>query len=201
MNLSVHKRQYMSAVQLHSVVYCLVTCTFLFGLFFQKTGEKRIVIKCQKFAFEVNQDFFYLKLLQTIDDIYQHPTRYNLDSNYVHILSICLKSKFAFQHFYERTAAIMVQHGYPENVQKYWDQLMFDIRIQLPSNEHFCEMYSKDLYHYVKLMSYSCSGTMPTDVKLNALINNLLLNLKCKDYLKFVILTTHFKEFSNMLTH
>lgn len=149
----------------------------------------------------MNQDFFYSKLLLTIDDIYQNPTCYNFDSNYVHILSICSKSKVAFQHFYKRTATMMLQYNFPANVQKYLDQLMFDIRIQLPSIEHFCEMYSTDLHFYVKLMSYSSSGTMSTDVKLNTLVKNLLLNLKCKNYLKFVILTTHFKHFSNMLTY
>lgn len=166
--------------------------------------KKRIILKCRCFAFEVNKDFFYSKLRQTIDSDFQHPDNFkHIDSNYVRLLNICTKSKLAFQHFYRRAATIMMQHRYPDTMQDYLDQFVFDIRVRQPSLEEFYKMYAEDLYFYVKIIneldSSDSESQTAESVKDNPLVYNLLLNLQSKDLIRFVVLSSHFKRLQYLL--
>lgn len=161
----------------------------------QKLGSV-IIIKYQNIIFDVTQDLFYLKLKQTLDNIYQIPDDYKIDAKYIHALNICLSSKSTFQHFYKQTALLMIKHLYPLNVQKYLDQFIFDIRIR-KSPTDFCQMYEDDLYFYVKIAT-DPNFSLDSHNKgrnLNYLGHSLLNNLRSKDFVKFVILRTHFKVY------
>lgn len=163
----------------------------------QKTGS--VIMKYQDIIFAVTQDHFYLKLKQTMDDMYRGIDDYKIDANYVHALNICLSSKSTFQYFYRHTALLMIEHLYPLNVQNYLDQFIFDIRIR-KSPSDFCEMYGEDLYFYVKLATDANFGSdsHERDENLNYLGHTLLGNLRSKDLLKFVILRTHFKVYRSL---
>lgn len=160
----------------------------------QKPGS--VIIKYRDIIFDVTQDLYYLKLKQTLDDIYQSPDEYKIDTKYIHALNICLSSKSTFQHFYRQTALLMIKHLYPLNVQNYLDQFIFDIRIR-KSPSDFCEMYENDLYFYVKIATDAnfSSDSHKKDENLNYFGHSLLKNLRSKDLLKFVILRTHFKVY------
>lgn len=156
-------------------------------------NTKRIIIKYGSIDFEVNQDFFHLKLRHTIDEFFQHPDSYKINCIYNQTLNLCLASKLAFQSFYRTTAIVTIKYGYVANIQTFLEQLIVDLRIRQPSMEHFCKMYSNDMLYYVKILSdvCYCSTNMLPDYPVL-----LLRNLQSKDKLKFVILTTHFKKFN-----
>lgn len=163
----------------------------------QKPGP--ITIKYRDIIFDVNQDLFYLKINQTMNEMYQSPDDYKIDSKYIHALNICLSSKSTFQHFYRHTAHLMITHLHPVIVQNYLDQLIFDIRIR-KSPSDFCEMYEENLYFYVKIATDTNFSwdSHKTDENLNYLVYSLLNNLKSKDLLKFVILRTHFSAYRSL---
>lgn len=162
--------------------------------------QKRIIIKYKNRAFPLNKDFFYLKLYQTIDDIYAHPDSYNnIDRNYVWLRDICSKSKLAFQYFYRKTATIMIQHQYPECMQKYLDLLVSDVRLRQHTLDDFYQMYSEDLYFYVNIMNDSDSDSQSPVAASSPIVCNILRNLRCKDLMRFVIVASHFKEYRHLL--
>lgn len=160
-----------------------------------------LIMKFRDIVFEVNQDFFYLKLHQTIDDMYQQPGDYRIDTKYVHLLNICLNSKQTFQHFYRHTALLMIKHLYPLNIQKFLDQFIFDIRIRQYSMDNFCKMYEDNLYFYIKILTNDgfSSDLDQRNKDLIYLGENLLKNLRSQNMLKFVIITTHFEKFRYLL--
>lgn len=168
-------------------------------LFFFPTDKKRVIMKCGILHIEMNRDLFYLKLRQTIDDIYKHSDKFELDSSYVRLLNICLESNLAFQQFYRRAAQTMIECQYPEHIQNYLDQLLCDIRLRRSSTQQYYSMYSDDLYYYVQLVDHSCPESNPNDENTNSIVNSLLMKLKSKDILRFVILTTHFKTYRHLL--
>lgn len=88
----------------------------------------------------------------------------------------------------------MIEHEYPENIQHFLDQLLCDIRIRQTSVEHFYKMYSDDLYYYVKIVAHSCDN-----LDQNNVVKTLLLKIKSENFLRFVILTTHFKTYQHLL--
>lgn len=153
-------------------------------------------MKCGDLHFELNQDLFYLKLRQTIDDTYKNPRNFDIDSNYVRLLNICLESNAAFQQFYRRTAQTMIECKFPAQIQSCLDQLLCDIRIRHTSTEQFYSMYSADLQFYVQLVDHSCPASASNS---SDIVSNLLLKLKSEDLLRFVILTTHFKTYRQLL--
>lgn len=153
-------------------------------------------MKCGDLHFELNQDLFYLKLRQTIDDTYKNPRNFDIDSNYVRLLNICLESNAAFRQFYRRTAQTMIECKFPAQIQSCLDQLLCDIRIRHTSTEQFYSMYSADLQFYVQLVDHSCPASASNS---NDIVSNLLLKLKSEDLLRFVILTTHFKTYRQLL--
>lgn len=158
-------------------------------------------MKCGALHFELNQDLFYLKLRQYIDAKYEHPRNFDIDSSYVRILNICLESNVAFQQFYRRTAQTMIENEFPAQIQSYLDQLLCDIRIRHTSTEQFYSMYSNDLYFYVQLVDHTCptSTSNSNKAKVNEIVSSILAKLKSEDYLRFVILTTHFKTYRYLL--
>lgn len=160
-------------------------------------------MKCGELHFAMNQDLFYLKLHQTIDDTYKNPHNFDIDSSYVRLLNICMESNTAFQQFYRRTAHTMIECQYPEHIQSFVDQLICDIRIRCTSSEQFFGMYSDNLHFYVQLVDHSCSTADPkSNVNENHTSNtvtSILLKLKTEDFLRFVILTTHFKTYRHLL--
>lgn len=168
-----------------------------------KTYTKLIIIKYGKIAFEVNQDFFILKLYQSVDDIYKHPDSYKIDKTYLQMLNVCLKSKLVFQHFYSRTALTIMKYECSPSIQKFWDQFIFDIRIRQSSIEHFCKLYSDDLYFLVKILCdvCFCSDFRTNDKSVDYLVRSLLRNVRSKDKLKFLIITTHFNKYSHLLKY
>lgn len=158
-------------------------------------------MKCGEQLLELNQDLFYLKLRQTIDNTYKNPHNFDIDSSYVRLLNICMESNIAFQQFYRRTAQTMIECQYPEQIQNYLDQLLCDIRIRCTSTEQFYSMYSDDLYFYVQLVDHSCStsDSHSNNDNTNDIVTSILLKLKFEDHLRFVILTTHFKTYRHLL--
>lgn len=158
-------------------------------------------MKCGELHFELNQDLFYLKLRQTIDNTYKNPRSYDIDSGYVRLLNMCLESNVAFQQFYRRTAQTMVECKFPAQIQTFLDQLLCDIRIRHTSTELFYRMYSADLYFYVQLVDHTCPASISNanSDKTNDIVLSLLLKLKSEDSLRFVILTTHFKTYRHLL--
>lgn len=162
--------------------------------------NKQIIMKCKNFSFQIQKDLFYLKLNQTIDDMYRHPDSYkNIDTNYVRLLNICSRSKLAFQNFCRRTANIMIENQYPERMQIFLDQLVFDCRVRQQSSDEFFKMYSEDLYFFIKIMNEGCSDSKSVDTELNPIVCNILLNLRHKDLTRFVILTTHHLQYRRLL--
>lgn len=162
--------------------------------------NKQIIMKCKNFSFPVQKDLFYLKLNQTIDDMYWHPDSYkNIGTNYVRLQNICSRSKLAFQHFCRRTANMMIEHQYPECMQIFLDQLVFDCRVRQQSSEEFFKMYSEDLYFFIKIMNEGGSDPKSGDTELNPIVCNILLNLRHKDLTRFVILTTHHLQYRRLL--
>lgn len=168
---------------------------------FHSTDRKFVVMKYGELLIEINHDLFYLKLRQTIDETYKHSHNFDIDSSYVRLLNICLESNIAFQQFYRRTAQTMIEFQYPEHIQNYLDQLLCDIRIRLSSSEQFYSMYSDDLYFYVQLVDHSCptSDSNSNNENTNSTVNCILLKLKTENFLRFVILTTHFKTYRHLL--
>lgn len=156
-------------------------------------------MKCGELHIEMNRDLFYLKLCQTFDDLYKHSDKFELDSGYVRLLNICLESSLAFQQFYRRAAQTMIECQYPEHIQNYLDQLLCDIRIRRSSTQQYYRMYSDDLYFYVQLVDHACSDSNSNNQNTNSIVTGLLLKLKSQDFLRFVILTTHFKTYRNLL--
>lgn len=159
-------------------------------------------MKCGELHFELNQDLFYLKLRHTIDNTYKNPQNFDIDSSYVRLLNICMESNIAFQQFYRRTAQTMIECQYPEHIQSYLDQLLCDIRIRRTSTEHFYSMYSDDLHFYVQLVDHSCSTSESSSNNASNSSNiviTLLMKLKSQDFLRFVVLTTHFKAYRHLL--
>lgn len=151
-------------------------------------------MKMGKLHIEMNQDLFYLKLRHTIDDTYKQSSNFELDSNYVRLLSLCSESRLAFQQFYRRAAKTMIEFHYPENMQMYLDRLLCDIRVRQSTTEEFYSMYSDDLYFHVQFVDHSCS-----DENTNDIVEGLLVKLKSENFLNFVILTTHFKTYRHLL--
>lgn len=160
-------------------------------------------MKCGKLQIEMNRDLFHLKLRQTIDEIYKHSHNFEIDSSYVRLLNICLESNFAFQQFYEKAALTMIESQYPEHIQNYLDRLLCDIRIRRTSTHLFYSMYSDNLYFYVQLVDHSCATTSDTtstnENNTIGIVKTLLLKLKSDDFLRFVILTTHFRTYRHLL--
>lgn len=153
-------------------------------------NTRPLIIRCGDVVTEVGRDFFELKLRQTIDKMYQRPGDYAIDRSYLRILNICVNSRMAFRYFCEKLAQTMIDHQYPETVQAFLDQFIFDVRIRMNSIEDFCQMYSSDLYFYVRILTDSGLGSQTEP---NAVVDSLLLNLRWKNHLKFVMLATQFK--------
>lgn len=161
-------------------------------------------MKCGELHVAMNEDLFYLKLRQTIDDTYKLSTSFEIDSGYVRLLNICLESNRAFQYFYRRAAKTMIEFQYPEQMQNYLDRLLFDIRLQQTTTEDFYNMYSDDLYFHVQFVDHSCATAdgNANDADTNSIVECLLTKLKSENFLHFVILTTHFKPYRHCLnTH
>ncbi|XP_055309183.1 uncharacterized protein LOC129573040 isoform X2 [Sitodiplosis mosellana] len=163
------------------------------------SGSESVIIKYRDIIFEVNQDFFYLKLHQTIAEMYQSPDDYKIDTKYIHVLNVCL-TKSTFQYFYRHTAQLMIKHQDSRDVQKFLNQFIFDVRIRQTATDNFCQMYEDDLYFYVKIAidARFNSDSHQRDEDLNYLGQSLLNNMRSKDLLKFVILTTHFESYRNL---
>lgn len=105
------------------------------------SGSGSVIIKHRDIIFDLSPDCFYLKLHQTIADIYKSIDDYKIDTKYIHVLNVCLASTSTFQHFYRHTALLMVKHLHPLNIQKFLDQFIFDVRIRQTSRDIFCRMY------------------------------------------------------------
>lgn len=158
-------------------------------------------MKCGELHIEMNRDLFYLKLHQTIDNTYKNSHNFDIDSSYVRLLNICLESNTAFQQFYRRTAQTMIECQNPEHIQNYLDQLLCDIRIRRADTQQFYNMYSDNLYFYVQLVDHSCStsDSQSNNENSNSIVNSILSKLKTENFLRFVILTTHFTTYRHLL--
>lgn len=173
------------------------TLTEAIQCFQQSNDMSLIAIAYRDVVFELNPDFFYLKLYQTMDDIFQHPQDFQTDNNkYLFVMNVCLNSKLCFQHFYTHTARLMIQHQYPNNIQHFLDQFILDIRIRQTIDD-FCKMYEAALTIYVKFMIDADSSSSKGDFEHFG--QNLLNNLRLKDMTKFVVIVSHFKTFRHLL--
>lgn len=158
--------------------------------------------------FKVNEAYFYLKLRQLIEGMFSTPEKYNItdeQDNYIRILRICSLSSKAFQHFSRVAANKMIEHNFPPSIQAYLDRFLFDVRIRKPSIEDFNRMYPDNLYFIVKAVS-AFSEDDDDDDNISESTNNenkivvdLLNNLREKDFLRFVIVTTHFESVRYLL--
>lgn len=122
--------------------------------------------------------------------------------NYNRMISICNRSPIAFQQFYKITAQTMIDSNFPETIQLYLDQFIFDVRLSKQTIDGFCHMYNENLYFYVKIVCELFSGDSNNDnidVTNCSIVIDILKNLKLKNFLGFVVIVTHFKTFLFLL--
>lgn len=141
-----------------------------------------------------------------LDDMYRCVESYSIEDEqdtYIRGLSICSSSPKAFQHFYSITATIMINSNFPDSIQTYLDRFLFDVRLQKQSISDFSHMYDEKLYFYVKIITdvlYSDNDSNDDKSMIqNDIVRCLLMNLRYKDYTRFVILTTHFQSYRYLL--
>lgn len=164
--------------------------------------NKSVIMEYGDIIFQMDKDYYHLKLHQTIDELYQRPDDYQIDSKYTNVLNICLTSKLTFQYFYTHTALLMIKHQYPIIVQNFVDQFIFDVRLRQASIDDFCKMYEDDLYFYVKIVTDGCFSPeyKQREDDLNYVGESLLHNLRFKDQRRFVVIATHFEAFRHLLS-
>lgn len=185
---------------------------FVFSLFclIQAQTPKRILMTFKNFTHEVNEAYFYLKLRQLIDDMFSSPKKYSIvdqQENYIRLLRICSLSSKAFQHFSQITAKQMIENSFPEAIQKYLDRFIFDMRIRKESIEDFNRTYGDDLYFIVKAISATFDesdemveeDTNDSHQLENRVLKDLLNHLRQKDFVRFVVITTHFEQVRHLL--
>lgn len=177
-----------------------------FPIEFYFSGDKRIIVSCNRFSIEVNEVYFYLKLRRMLDDMYRYVENYSIENEqetYIRGLSICSSSPKAYQHFYQITATIMINNNFPDSIQTYLDRFLFDVRLRKQSISDFAHMYDENLYFYVKIITdvlYSDSDSNDDkSVIKNDIVRYLLMSLRYKNYTRFVILTTHFQSYRDLL--
>lgn len=141
-----------------------------------------------------------------IDNMFQSIEDYQVidnQQNYIRLLTICTESSKMFQHFYKLTAKQMIESQFPDSIQAFLKQLLFDIRIRKNNYAEFNRMYDDDLVFYVEIISeffYGCDDSQAIDGgSQNPIICDILKNLRRKDFQRFVILITHFDQFRYLL--
>lgn len=165
-----------------------------------------VILISDDFTVEVNEIYFYIKLRQMIEDMFLYPEDFERIDNhptYIRLLTICKESPKMFRHFYRTTAKKMIQWNYPENIQTFLTNLLFDIRIEKTTYAQFNDMYDQDLYFYVKMICEILYGQNDSedDIGENRVVCDVLTGLRSRDFERFVILVTHFTHFRHLLDH
>lgn len=97
----------------------------------------------------------------------------------------------------------MINNNFPDSIQTYLDRFLFDVRLRKQSISDFAHMYDENLYFYVKIITdvlYSDSDSNDDkSVIKNDIVRYLLMSLRYKNYTRFVILTTHFQSYRDLL--
>lgn len=87
-----------------------------------------------------------------------------------------------------------MEFQHPQQMQTFVDQFIFDVRLRQPSAEDFCQMYSDDLYCYVKIVTELCSDSNRSSIEVMH-TSSILENLRAKDLMRYVIISTHFQKY------
>lgn len=121
-------------------------------------------------------------------------------ATFIRSVALCAKSPQAFQHFYTRTQQLMTAHRYPAAMQTYLDRFLFDIRLGMESVDDFCHMYEPSLRFQVQMLTdFQYGRCNASNDAAGEIVRSLLINLRCKDVRRFVILVTHFEAFRYLL--
>lgn len=144
-----------------------------------------------------------------VDTMFESVDDYDIDGNkemYIRLLTICNESPKIFQYFSKITAKKMIEWKFPDQVQSFLKQFIFDIRLRKRNYAEFNRMYDDDLFFYVEILSELLYGSddgdsqaAGSDVSHNQTVCGILKNLKLKDFQRFVILVTHFDQFLYLL--
>lgn len=181
----------------------------LFWYFFS-TDHSQLILSHKNFMIRITSTFFYHKLRQFIENKFQTLDCYdtmNPEIHYSSFISICHQSKEAFQFFYRYTARQMIECKFPEQIQLFLNDTLFDIRLRKESLDHFFEMYEDGLQNYVIILgdivynSYSDSEPQQRNNKIaqNSIALKVLNHLRTKNFEDFVVCVTHFKDFLYLL--
>lgn len=97
----------------------------------------------------------------------------------------------------------MIEHNFPEQMQLFLNEFLFDIRLRKETLDHFVEMYDDELYNYVCILKEIVYGdaTQQSNIEpgKSPLALDVLNHLKKKSFENFVIVVTHFKDFLYLL--
>lgn len=164
---------------------------------------KRILISGPNFKTPVNETYFNIKIRQLFERMYTSVESYDIveqQINYIRAAALCSKSSKAFQYFYDITQQLMIDNNYPAAMQTYLDRFLFDVRLQMPSIDDFCQMYEPNLYYHVKILTdFQYGKCNLSNDSAGEIVRSVLVHLKCKDLRRFVILVTHFEAFRYLL--
>lgn len=142
------------------------------------------------------------EMLQLIDDFDLNKNK----ANYIRILAVCAESPKMFQHFYKLVAKKMIKWNFPEVIQAYIKQFVFDVRLRKQNYAQFNRMYDDNLFFYVEMISKLLYGSddeysqvTDSDLGRNRIVCDILKGLRESDFERFVILVTHFQPFRYLL--
>lgn len=175
----------------------------LFFFYSPSSASHSILICGPDFKATVNQAYFNIKLRQLFESMFSSIHSYDLieqQATFIRSVALCTKSSLAFQYFYTRTEQMMTAHAYAKEIQSYLDRVLFDIRLGVDTIDDFCQMYEPALYFHVKMLTdFQYGRCNSSNDAAGEVIRALLINLRCKDSRRFVILVTHFDAFRYLL--
>lgn len=189
----------------------ILKCVDYFATSDETSNGRRLLLKHKDFQIKISSTFFYQKLRQFIAKNFYKIECYNtmnMEINYSGFLQICHRSREAFQFFCRYTARKMIEYDYPTSMQCFLSDFVFDIRLRKGSLSEFFKMYEDELLNYVLIISeilYNSGGgdedgtDEAANIGSNPFILDMLRHLKQNKFENFVIIVTHFKEFSYLL--
>lgn len=113
-----------------------------------------------------------------------------VDLNYQKVVRLCQIYKNAFKIAYTNIAQVMIERNNP-HLQRFLDNFLEDIKSAMKMSD-FPFHYDDELINYVLILS-ECK------IESSDIATFTLNRLKKFNYLNFVILVTHFPQFSNLL--